>query len=91
MNPGSAGVVVSWLSLGTAAGMGHFVLLRWNAFLYLARSGVLRAVAVQLVRMTVTAGALTFAAWHGTASLLFAGLGVLLARMLILRVMVVAS
>lgn len=89
MNPGSTAVLASWLALGASAGTGHFVLLRWNASLYLAGSGILRAVAVQLLRMTITAAALVFAAWHGTEALLLAGLGVFLARTLILRVMAV--
>ena len=88
-NMASAVVLASWLVLGAAAGTGHFVLLRWNTGLYLASSGILRAAAVHLLRMTVTATALAFAAWHGTDALLSAGLGVLLARMVVLRVMAV--
>ena len=89
MNPGSAVVLASWFAVGAVAGTGHFMLLRWNAGLYLAGSGILRAVAVQLLRMAVTTAALTFTAWHGTEALLFAGFGVFLARTLILRMMTV--
>ncbi|HTW69686.1 MAG TPA: ATP synthase subunit I [Acetobacteraceae bacterium] len=80
-----AATLTFWLVSGLAAGAGHFALLRWNAGLYLSGSGVVRALAVQALRMAATGALLAFAAWHGALALLTAAIGVLLARMLLLR------
>jgi len=66
-------------------------MLRWNTTLYLSGAGMLRALAVQVLRMAATAGLLFFAVWHGPVALLVAAIGVLLARTLILRAAAGAS
>jgi hypothetical protein len=79
-----------WLLAGVAGGTAHFVLLRWNTRLYLGGGSVGRALGVQALRMVVTALLLAFAAWHGGAlPLLLATIGVLLARLLVLRVLAI--
>lgn len=78
-----------WLLLGVAGGGAHFALLRWNATLYVAGGSLAQAVATQALRMAATAAMLAFAAWHGALPLLAAAVGVLLARLLVLRVMAV--
>ncbi len=80
-----------WLLFGLAGGTCHFAMLRWNATLYLSGTGMLRALAVQVVRMAATAGLLFFAVSHGAVALLAAAIGVLLARALILRATAGAS
>jgi F1F0 ATPase subunit 2 len=80
-----AATSILWLLSGLVAGAGHFALLRWNTGLYLSRGSVLRAVTVQALRMAVTGVLLVIAAWHGSLSLLMAAIGVLLARMVVLR------
>ncbi|HUB49698.1 MAG TPA: ATP synthase subunit I [Acetobacteraceae bacterium] len=80
-----AATPILWLLSGLVAGAGHFALLRWNTGLYLSRGSVLRAVTVQALRMAVTGVLLVIAAWHGSLSLLMAAIGVLLARMVVLR------
>jgi len=87
MNPALAVRLALWLAFGLSAGTVHFALLPWNTALYLASTGILPALAVQGLRMTLTAAALAFAAWHGTEALLAAATGVVLARLLVLRVM----
>ena len=81
-----AATPILWLLSGLVAGAGHFALLRWNTGLYLSRGSVLRAVTVQALRIAVVTGVLlVIAAWHGSLSLLMAAIGVLLARMVVLR------
>jgi len=91
MTPGFAVLLARWLAYGLAAGTAHFALLRWKTLLYLSDSPMLRALAVQLLRMAATAAALAFATWHGTEASLAAGAGVVLARFPILRLMAVAQ
>lgn len=87
MIPASAIWLALWLAFGLAAGTAHFALLRWNLGLYLARTCILRAATVQLLRATATAAALAFAVWHGTAALLATAVCVMAARILVLRLM----
>jgi len=90
MTAASALTMGLWLLFGLAAGTGHFLLLRWNAALYVTGTSVFRALAVQSLRMTATTAMLAFAAWHGALALLAAAIGVLLARVLVLRSLTVA-
>ncbi|HUN39321.1 MAG TPA: ATP synthase subunit I [Acetobacteraceae bacterium] len=85
MTAAQAAMLCLWLVFGLTAGAGHFALLRWNAGLYLSGSGVLCALAVQMLRMAATGVLLAFAAVHGALALLTAAIGVLVARMLVLR------
>jgi hypothetical protein len=87
MNPALAVKLAQWSAFGLAAGTAHFALLRWNTGLYLAGTRILRAAAVQLLRVTATAAALVFAVWHGAAALLAAAACVMLARPLVLRLL----
>jgi F1F0 ATPase subunit 2 len=75
-----------WLLAGLTAGIAHFALLRWNTKLYLTDS-VARAFGAQAVRMAAMTSLLVFAAGHGASPLLFAALGVVVARPLVMRVM----
>ncbi len=79
-----------WLLAGLAGGTAHFGLLRWNTRLYLAGGSVARALGVQALRLAATTVLLAFAAWHGALPLLLAAIGVVLARLLVLRVMAIA-
>jgi F1F0 ATPase subunit 2 len=74
-----------WLLAGLAGGIAHFSLLRWNTALY-AEGSVVGALGVQLLRMALTTGLLVFAVSHGASPLLLAALGVVLARLPVLRV-----
>ena len=74
-----------WLLLGLACGIAHFALLQRNVHLYLNAGGMMHAIAVQLLRLAVTAAVLVFAAWHGALPLLLAAFGVMLSRPLVLR------
>jgi N-ATPase, AtpR subunit len=87
MNPPLAVKLAVWSAYGLAAGTAHFALLRWNTALYLSGIRIVRAAAVQLLRVTATGTALAFAAWHGTAALLATAVCVMLARLLVLRLM----
>lgn len=89
VNSALAVMLALWLAFGLAAGTAHFALLRWNTILYLAGAGILRAMALQALRMVAIVAALIFAAWHGTEALLAAAIGVVLARALVLRLMAV--
>ncbi len=85
MNPALAVTLALWSAFGLVAGTAHFALLRWNTGLYLTGTHILRAAAVQLLRVTATAAALAFAVWHGAAALLATAVCVMLARILVLR------
>jgi len=83
-------IMLFWLLVGLLGGTAHFVLLRWNTRLYLDGSSIVLAVGVQALRLAAMALLLAFAAWHGAWPLLIAALGVVLARLLTVRVMTVA-
>jgi hypothetical protein len=78
-----------WLLLGIAGGTAHFALLRWNTRLYLTGGNVARALGVQVLRLAATTALLAFAVWHGAVPLLFATIGVVVARLLVLRVLAI--
>ncbi len=80
---------VFWLLAGLAGGTAHFVLLRWNTRLYLAGGSVARGLGAQVLRMAATTLLLAFAASHGAWPLLLAATGVVLARLLVLRVLAI--
>ena len=80
-------IATLWLLAGLAAGTVHFALLRWNTLLYLISGGIIRAVGTQLLRLASIVVLLALAAWHGSIALLLAATGVMLARLLVLRVM----
>jgi hypothetical protein len=79
-----------WLLVGLAGGTAHFALLRWNTRLYLTGGSVARPLGVQALRLAATTVLLAFAAWHGAMPLLLAAIGVLLARLLVLRMLAIA-
>jgi len=89
MTGAPAALLLLWLLFGIATGIAHFALLRWNANLYVTDGGLLRALAMQSLRMTTTTALLAFAAWHGALPLLAAAIGIMLARVLVLRMMTV--
>jgi len=74
-----------WLIVGLAAGTAHFGLLRWNTALYLTGAGLARPLGIQAVRLAATTLLLAFAASHGVLPLLTATAGVLLARLVVVR------
>jgi hypothetical protein len=83
-------IAALWLSAGLAAGVAHYVLLRWNTSLYLGatcqpRLSLMPAVGLQVLRLAATASLLGLAAWHGALPLLLAALGIMLARPLVLH------
>ena len=80
-------IATLWLLAGFTAGTVHFTLLRWNTLLYLTSGGIMRAVGMQLLRLASIALLLGLAAWHGAIALVLATMGVMLARLLVLRVM----
>jgi N-ATPase, AtpR subunit len=80
-------IATLWLLAGFTAGTVHFTLLRWNTLLYLTSGGVIRAVGTQLLRLASIALLLGLAAWHGAIALMLATIGMMLARLLVLRVM----
>jgi len=74
----------AWLLPGLALGAAHFHSLRRNTDLYLAgNAGV--AVALHLARIAITVTALVLIARHGVWPLLFVMIGLLLARMAVIR------
>lgn len=83
-------IMVFWLLVGLLGGTTHFALLRWNTRLYLGGSSVARAIGVQALRLAATSLLLAFAAWHGAWPLLTAAIGVVLARVLTVRMMAAA-
>lgn len=76
--------VLAGFVIGGLLGLFHFTALWWNVG-YFARGGLLRALVVQLLRFAVLAGVLYSAAQLGAPALLSAGIGILVARSLILR------
>jgi hypothetical protein len=77
---------VLWLFAGLAGGVSHFALLRWNTLFYVKAGALAYAIGLQLLRLAVIASLLGLAAWHGALPLLLVGLGIVLARPVVLRV-----
>jgi F1F0 ATPase subunit 2 len=76
----------SWLAIGALLGAFYFLSLRRSARMLATGSTVLLALALQLIRFAVLAGALGIIARHyGAAALLVATLGVLASRTAVLR------
>ena len=71
-------------ALGIAAGLLHFLLLRWNTRLFIT-AGALHALGVQALRLMVLAGVLLLAARLGAMPLLLTALGVMIARQFVVR------
>jgi F1F0 ATPase subunit 2 len=69
-------------ALGIAAGLLHFLLLRWNTRLFIT-AGALRAIGVQALRLAALAGVLVLAARLGAMPLLLTALGVMIARQIV--------
>jgi F1F0 ATPase subunit 2 len=72
------------IAAGILLGLIHFGSLWWNVRL-LASGGALRALAIQVLRFALLTAALLGLAKLGAAALLAGGLGLLLARGLLLR------
>jgi cell division protein FtsX len=86
---------IAWLLPGLLGGGAYFALLRWNTLLYVsahghARSAFAQALSLQLLRLGGIGLLLGFAARGGALPLLFAALGVMLARPLAFRMTQVA-
>ena len=75
-----------WLLSGLAGGTCHFAMLRWNTPSICPAAGMLRALAVQVLRMAATAGCCSSPSRTARSPCWLAAIGVLLARALILRV-----
>jgi F1F0 ATPase subunit 2 len=76
----------AWLAIGGLIGTCHFVTLRWNAHMLATGSSLPAAVAVQLIRLAITAGMLTIITrQYGALPLLAATLGLLASRLAVLR------
>jgi hypothetical protein len=71
-------------AVGVAAGLLHFLLLRWNARLFITE-GALHAIGVQALRLAALGSVLVLAARLGAMPLLLTALGVMIARQIILR------
>jgi F1F0 ATPase subunit 2 len=69
---------------GVAAGLLHFLLLRWNTRLFIT-AGVAHAIGIQALRLLALAGVLLLAARLGAMPLLLTALGMLLARQIVVR------
>lgn len=78
-----------WLVAGLAGGTAHFMLLRWNTRLYLTGGSLAHALGAQVLRLATVTALLAFAAWHGAWPLMLAAVGVVLARLLVLRVLAI--
>ncbi|MDR2213971.1 MAG: ATP synthase subunit I [Pseudomonadales bacterium] len=78
-------VPLLFLLSGYAAGRLHFALLRRNTELYLQGGAVARAVGMQLTRLAFIALVLVVAAYFGAASLVACAVGIMLARLVVLR------
>ncbi len=81
---------ITWLLPGFFGGAAYFALLRWNTLLYVsardhARFAFARALGLQFLRLGGIGLMLGFAARDGALPLLFAALGVMLARPLVFR------
>jgi F1F0 ATPase subunit 2 len=76
----------SWLAVGAVIGAFHFLTLLRGAQMLAGGSPVLLALALQLIRLAILAGALGMITRHyGAAALLAATLGVLASRAAVLR------
>jgi len=71
-------------ALGIAAGLLHFLLLRWNTRLFIT-AGALHAFGVQSLRLAALAGVLLLAARLGAMPLLLTALGVMIPRQIVVR------
>lgn len=78
---------ILWFVAGLAAGAAHVVALWPNVQWFMMPGRRAAAVVVMAVRLLVLAAVLFLAARNGTASLLFAAFGVILARPVALRLM----
>jgi F1F0 ATPase subunit 2 len=75
------------LAAGALIGAFHFLTLRWNVRMLATGQSLPLALALQLVRLAVIAGALAVIAVHfGALPLLVAAAGVLAARTVIVRI-----
>lgn len=71
----------AWLAAGALIGALHFVTLRWNVRMFAGGRTALLAVALQIARFALLAGALAvIAGRYGALPLLLATAGILLAR-----------
>jgi F1-F0 ATPase (N-ATPase) AtpR subunit len=85
-----------WIVPGLLGGAAYFALLRWNTLLYVgaqdhARFAFVQALGLQLLRLGGIGVLLGFAARDGALPLLFAALGVMVCRPLVLHVARVTS
>lgn len=77
----------TWLAAGSLAGTCFYLTLQRSAQMLASRSSVGRALALQLLRLTLIAGLLGSIARHyGAVPLLVATFGILAARAAVLRV-----
>jgi hypothetical protein len=90
MDAGAMIVDGGFLVVGLLVGTLHFALLRWNAALYAQAGRVWTAAALQAVRFGVLAGVLTMSALHGALALLLTALGLLIARPIVIRWMMMS-
>ena len=76
----------AWLAIGGLIGTCHYVTLRWIAHMLAAGLVLPVTVAVQLVRLAITAGMLTIITrQYGALPLLAATLGLLASRTVLVR------
>jgi F1F0 ATPase subunit 2 len=76
----------AWLMVGALIGTFHFLTLRWNVRMLAGDRPLPLALATQLVRLALVAGALAvIAGYFGALPLLAAAAGILTARSAILR------
>jgi F1F0 ATPase subunit 2 len=77
----------AWLAIGGLIGASHYVTLRWNVRMLATASSTPAAVAVQLIRLAIIAGVLAVITRnYGALPLLVATVGILVSRMVVLRV-----
>ncbi len=76
-----------WLGLGLSAGMAYWAALRWSVGILVGSRSVALPAALQLLRLAAIGTALTVVAtrWGWPALLLFAT-GLMLARVLVVRI-----
>jgi F1F0 ATPase subunit 2 len=75
-----------WLSCGFLIGALHFLTLQWNVRLFVAGRGPILAMALQLSRLVLLAGALALiVSRFGALPLLLAAVGIVVARTAALR------
>jgi hypothetical protein len=75
----------AWLAAGAVVGTFHFLTLRTSAWMLVTGSSLGAALALHLIRFAITGGALFLIARHGALPLLAATLGILGARMAVVR------